>query len=72
VLAAAIERAAADAKTVTRQSLREAMAKISVRTPIGPIKFDDHNQAYPHVFIVQIQKGDPRVLREIAPTPPAP
>lgn len=66
VLAAAIARAAADTGRVTRQSLRDALAKIEVATTIGTIRFDDHNQAYPNLFIVQIQGGKVRVLREIS------
>jgi branched-chain amino acid transport system substrate-binding protein len=66
VLAAAIARAAADGGgKVTRQGLRDAMTKIEVSTPIGTIRFDEHNQAYPNLFIVQIQGGKTRVLREM-------
>jgi branched-chain amino acid transport system substrate-binding protein len=67
VLAAGIARAAADGGgKVTRQGLRDALAKIEVATPIGTIRFDEHNQAYPNLFIVQIQGGKTRVLREMA------
>jgi branched-chain amino acid transport system substrate-binding protein len=70
VLAAAIARAQADAGKVTRESLRDALGKISVETTLGTIRFDDHNQAYPNLFIVQMQQGQAKVLRAIAPTPP--
>jgi branched-chain amino acid transport system substrate-binding protein len=67
VLAAAIARAAADGGgKVTRQGLRDALTKIEVSTPIGTIRFDDHNQAYPNLFIVQIQGGKTHVLRQMS------
>jgi branched-chain amino acid transport system substrate-binding protein len=69
VLAAAIARAAADGGgKVTRQGLRDALTKIEVPTPIGTIRFDDHHQAYPSLFIVQIQRGKTNVLRQMAVT----
>jgi branched-chain amino acid transport system substrate-binding protein len=73
VLAPAIARAAADGGgKVTRQGLRDALAKIEVQTPIGAVKFDEHNQAYPNLFIVQIQGGKTKVLREMAVVKGAP
>ncbi len=73
ILAPAIARAAADGGgKVTRQGLRDALAKIEVQTPIGTIKFDEHNQAYPNLFIVQIQSGKAKVLREMAVVKGAP
>jgi branched-chain amino acid transport system substrate-binding protein len=67
VLAAAIARAASDGGgKVTRQGLRDALTKIEVSTPIGTIRFDDHNQAYPNLFIVQIQGGKTHVLRQMS------
>lgn len=65
VLAAAIARAAQDAGAVTRQSLRDALTRVVVPTPVGLIKFDAHNQAYPNLFIVQIAGGEAKVLRVI-------
>lgn len=65
VLAAAMARAAQDTGSVARQSLRDALTKVSVQTPVGVIDFDEHNQAYPNLFIVQITGGDTRVLRVI-------
>jgi branched-chain amino acid transport system substrate-binding protein len=67
VLAPAIARAAADGGgKVTRQGLRDALAKVDVQTPIGAIRFDEHNQAYPNLFIVQIQGGKTRVLSTVS------
>jgi branched-chain amino acid transport system substrate-binding protein len=66
VLAAGIARAAADAGKVTRQSLRDALTRIEAATPMGPIRFDDHNQAYPNLFVVQIQGGKIKLLREVS------
>jgi ABC-type branched-subunit amino acid transport system substrate-binding protein len=69
ILPAAIARAQADAGSVTRQSLRDALAKISVKTSIGTIRFDEHNQAYPNLFIVHFQGGEARILREMPAVP---
>jgi branched-chain amino acid transport system substrate-binding protein len=67
VLAPAIARAAAEGGgKVTRQGLRDALAKVDVQTPIGPIRFDEHNQAYPNLFIVQIQGGKTHVLSAVS------
>jgi branched-chain amino acid transport system substrate-binding protein len=65
VLAAAMARAAQDTGSVTRQSLRDALTKVAVPTPIGVIRFDAHNQAYPNLFIVQIRRGEATVLRVV-------
>ncbi len=45
--APAIRQLIKDGKDINRASIREALTQINVQTPGGPIKFDDHNQAYP-------------------------
>jgi len=59
-LAEAVEQGGADP-----QGMQEGLGKVDFETPIGPIRFDDHNQAHPHMFIVTVEKGEPKVLEEI-------
>jgi len=63
VLATAIERTLRDTGQVTREGVRDALRRISVSTPIGRIAFDDHNQAYPNLYIIQLRGGAVKILR---------
>ncbi len=45
-IAPAIANLIAEGKEITRANIRDAIAALDVETPAGPIRFDDHNQAY--------------------------
>lgn len=38
---------------ISRESIRDALETLDVETPAGPIKFDEHNQAYPNGVLIQ-------------------
>lgn len=57
VMAAAIEDALAENGEVTPEGIRDALAGLSLETPIGLIEFDDHNQAYPFGTLQTIEEG---------------
>ncbi len=71
VLAEAVDRSIRDTGQVTREGLRDALRKISVRTPIGTIAFDDHNQAYPNLYIIELRGGAVRILRAARTSAPS-
>ena len=43
-------------------SIQEALSEVDWTSGIGPITFDDHNQAHPHMFILEIVDGAVDVL----------
>jgi branched-chain amino acid transport system substrate-binding protein len=54
VIAEAIKIAGSD----DRAAIRDALTKVDMQIPeIGPVKFDDHNQAHPDLFINQWKDG---------------
>jgi branched-chain amino acid transport system substrate-binding protein len=54
-----------------RKTIRDALEQIDVKdTPIGPIKFDDHHQAWINMVLVEMKGGQLRLLEKI-PTSPA-
>jgi branched-chain amino acid transport system substrate-binding protein len=54
VLADAIKRAGSD----ERSKVRDALEKTDLKLPgLGPVKFDDHHQAHPDMFLIQWQHG---------------
>ena len=71
VIAEAIHNAIEDTGDATRESIRDALEEIDVETPVGTIKFDDHNQAYPLGTIQTIEDGAPVLLDtvELVPVP---
>jgi len=53
-----LQRALDAAPSADPQAIRDAIAKVDVTLPgLGPIKFDDHNQAYPNMALASIQDG---------------
>lgn len=54
VLAQAIETAIKDTGKADRVSIRDALKKVSAEGFMGPIKFDDNNQAHPKAVITQL------------------
>lgn len=59
VLADAIERAG----STDPEGVKEALAATEYRGLTGFLKFDEFNQAYPNVYLVQIKAGEPVVLK---------
>ncbi|MDR7574077.1 MAG: ABC transporter substrate-binding protein [Armatimonadota bacterium] len=68
ILAAAFDDAAR-AGRIDRETVRQGLSRIAVATPIGTIRFDDHNQAYPNLYIIEIRGGRVVVLRTLRVTP---
>jgi branched-chain amino acid transport system substrate-binding protein len=54
-----------------RKTIRDALEQIDVKdTPLGPIKFDDHHQAWINMVLIEMKGGQLRLLEKI-PTSPA-
>lgn len=54
-----------------RATIREALTQVDVKdTPIGPIKFDEHHQAWINMILIEMQGGKLRILEKL-PTSPA-
>ena len=51
----AIKNAIKNEGQATRETIRDELAKLDVDTPVGHIKFDDHNQAYPRGTVSTIE-----------------
>lgn len=45
-----------------REGILAGLRKVDFTTGIGPIKFDDHNQAHPNMFILKVEGGKIKVL----------
>lgn len=41
--------------------MREALSKISYKSPVGDVTFDDHNQARLPMILLQIENGTPSI-----------
>jgi branched-chain amino acid transport system substrate-binding protein len=54
---------------LTREAIRDELAAIDIETPIGPIAFDDHNQAYPFGTIQTILDGETTFLDTVELVP---
>lgn len=48
-----------------RAGIQEGLGKVDFDTGIGPITFDDHNQAHPNMFILEVAKGKVKVLETV-------
>jgi branched-chain amino acid transport system substrate-binding protein len=70
VLAAAFEDAAARQGRIDRDTVRQSLSRVNVSTPIGTIWFDDHNQAYPNLYIIEIRSGRVVILRSLRVSAP--
>jgi len=68
VVPEALRIALQDSGELTPSSIRDALEKVSVDTPlIGQIEFDDHNQAHPYMVLQKIENGE-IVLLDRLPT----
>jgi branched-chain amino acid transport system substrate-binding protein len=66
VIGDAISRAIAKNGELTRQGIRDALATVDLKnTPIGDIKFDSHNQAYPFLTLDTIKDGKITLMKTI-------
>jgi branched-chain amino acid transport system substrate-binding protein len=67
----AIELALKKYGKADRKTIRDALEQIDVKdTPVGPIKFDDHHQAWINMVLIEMKGGQLRLLEKI-PTSPA-
>ncbi|PYM15598.1 MAG: hypothetical protein DMD81_14530 [Candidatus Rokuibacteriota bacterium] len=67
----AVEQAIKKTGKADRKSIRDALEQIDVKdTPIGPIKFDDHHQAWITMILVEMRDGQIKILDKL-PTSPA-
>lgn len=54
-----------------RATIREALTQVDVKdTPIGPINFDEHHQAWINMILIEMRGGKLRILEKL-PTSPA-
>jgi branched-chain amino acid transport system substrate-binding protein len=54
-----------------RASIRAALTEVDVKdSPLGPIKFDDHHQAWINMVLLEMRDGQLRILEKL-PTSPA-
>jgi branched-chain amino acid transport system substrate-binding protein len=58
LIADAVKRANSTAPA----AVRDALTKTNLETPIGTLKFDENNQAWPKVYLKQVQNGKVVVL----------
>ena len=49
-----------------RAGIEAGLAKVDWNSPIGPIKFDDHHQAHPDMFILGFQDGKIVLIKRIS------
>jgi len=62
----AIELAAKKYGRVDRQTIRDALTEIDVpNTPVGRIKFDDTNQAYIEMLLIEVRAGQLKILEKV-------
>jgi branched-chain amino acid transport system substrate-binding protein len=67
----AIELAIRKHGKADRKSIRDALEQIDVKdSPVGPIKFDDHHQAWINMILLEMKGGQLKILEKI-PTSPA-
>jgi branched-chain amino acid transport system substrate-binding protein len=67
----AVEQAIKKTGQADRQAIRDALEQIDVKdTPIGPIKFDDHHQAWINMILIEMRDGQLKILEKL-PTSPA-
>jgi branched-chain amino acid transport system substrate-binding protein len=54
-----------------RQTIRAALEEVDVKdSPLGPIKFDDHHQAWINMILIEVRDGQLHILEKL-PTSPA-
>lgn len=57
---------AVEAGGTGREGIQSGLSKVDWASPIGPIKFDDHNQAHHDMFVVTVENGEIRLLDQVA------
>jgi branched-chain amino acid transport system substrate-binding protein len=66
----AIEQAIRTTGNADRKSIRDALTQIDVKdTPIGPIKFDEHHQAWINMILIEMRGGQLKVIEKITTSP---
>jgi ABC-type branched-subunit amino acid transport system substrate-binding protein len=67
----AVEQAIKKTGKADRKSIRDALELIDVKeSPVGPIKFDEHHQAWINMILVEMRGGQLKITEKI-PTSPA-
>ncbi len=67
VISEAIRIAIEETGKADRVSIRDALTKVDVDTLLGPVRFDDHNQAHSELVIVGLDdKGNISVLERLS------
>jgi len=62
----AIELAAKKYGRVDRKTIRDALAEIDVpNTPVGRVKFDDTNQAFIEMLLIEVRGGQLKILEKV-------
>lgn len=56
---------AAKAGGAGKEGIEAGLAKVNWNSGIGPITFDDHNQAHPNMFILTVRNGKVKTLKLI-------
>jgi branched-chain amino acid transport system substrate-binding protein len=53
-----------------RQTIRAALTEVDVKdSPLGPIKFDDHHQAWINMILIEMRDGQLRILEKLQTSP---
>ena len=53
-----------------RQTIRAALNEVDVKdSPLGPIKFDDHHQAWINMILIEMRDGQLRILEKLQTSP---
>jgi len=67
---AAIEIALKKHGKADRQTIRAALTEVDVKdSPLGPIKFDDHHQAWINMILIEMRDGQLRILEKLQTSP---
>jgi branched-chain amino acid transport system substrate-binding protein len=69
VIAEALRIAARDPAGINRKTVRDALEKVKVKTPVGDVEFDAHHQAHTDLLITQIKNGAITVVQRVASAP---
>jgi len=66
----AIESALKKHGKADRQTIRAALKEVDVKdSPLGPIKFDDHHQAWINMILIEMRDGQLRILEKLQTSP---
>jgi branched-chain amino acid transport system substrate-binding protein len=56
-----LAKAIHEAGSADREKVRDALSKITYKSPVGDVTFDDHNQARLPMILLQIENGKPSI-----------